>query len=1063
VKVFLSATTAQLQACRTAVRSDLASIGCEVRVQEDFQTGPRTLLERIEEYVAACDIVVAIVGDAYGAEAEGDGIPGVEPPRSYTQWEYYFARGERLVGPLVEPKRLYVYFASGAFRAAHPVEQAEESRSRQDAFEREIKASGKFWASFESEHHLGQLVLRDIRQLDANPLQPIDDDTYRALKELASAITSGDDAVSMPEPALARVRQHSPRTDTEHALQRVAAWADQRHAVDKRFTHLTLLLDQGPDAPQTRWQPQAEPFEDLRDVLKRTGDSAPAIVLLGPPGSGKSTVLRRLEYDLAIEAVRDSPRDGRWTFFVPLGGYRAPAGGALPLPHDWLTGRWAGDFPRLPPFDQVSRSGRLTLLLDALNEIPHTGRDDYAERVRLWRECVADMVRRAPATRVVFSCRSLDYSELLSTPELAVPQARIERLSDDQVQAFLAAYSGDAGDSIWRQLKGAPQLDLFRSPYYLRLLIGQTSDDGGIPAGRAALFTGFVREALHREVSNQHRLFAAGGLLDDRDRDRIARREWRNPHDLPSRGPLVAALSTFAYSLQERREGGEETQVRVSFDEALRLFGPERPHDMVRAGVALQLLEDDSMRDEVLFVHQLLQEYFAARKVAATPAASLAAVASLAQVPWREGDLPPARFESDNEPLPPAPSTGWEETFMLAAAPTSAEPFLAALMPVNLPLAGRCAAQPDVTISPALRETIARSIIERSRDSRADLRSRIAAARALGELGDPRYERRGGLFGECLVPAFIEIPAATYVVGSEDGYANERPVHPVGLDRFNIARFAVTNAEWRLFMLAGGYDDERWWETDAGRRWRRGEETSEGPKAASREFHRGMQGRFDDIRAWLREGRITSKEADDFEAITRMSDGEFDALLEEWHPAGRQTQPARWNDPAFNHPAQPVVGVSWHEARAYCAWLAAASGFVVRLPTEVEWEAAARGTNGRRFAWGEPFDSSRCNTFETHVRGTTPVGVFPLGETPDGVADLTGTVWEWTSSAYRGYPYEADDGREDATREDVRRVLRGGSWDSSLESARAAARFDFDPGDRNDLIGFRVVCVSPIR
>jgi formylglycine-generating enzyme required for sulfatase activity len=136
----------------------------------------------------------------------------------------------------------------------------------------------------------------------------------------------------------------------------------------------------------------------------------------------------------------------------------------------------------------------------------------------------------------------------------------------------------------------------------------------------------------------------------------------------------------------------------------------------------------------------------------------------------------------------------------------------------------------------------------------------------------------------------------------------------VGLERFAVAQFPVTNAEWQRFMLARGYDDERWWDTEAARRWRHGE---------------GV--------------------------------GEFEALLDTWYPAGRQTQPAQWNDPAFNHVSQPVVGVCWYEARAYCAWLSVQTGRVMRLPTEAEWEAAARGRGMRRYSWGE------CSREVTHL------------------------------------------------------------------------------------------------
>ena len=529
--------------------------------------------------MGACDSVVALVGDAYGAEVPSLANPSIERPRSYTRWKYYLASGERLEGAPVEPKSLFVYFASDVFRAAHPVDESDELKSRQLAFAAEIKAAGRFWASFDTPDRLRALVLRDIRQIDAKLLAPIDDATLRALATLRDAIRASRDVSELPDGTLDLVRRHSPRNEAEHALLRVAVWTDRRYAIDRRFTRLTLLLDQGRDAEQTRWKAEAQPFEDLHAVLAKTGEAAPVIVLLGPPGSGKSTLLRRLEYDVAAAAVREDGRAGRWTFFVPMGSYAAPPGQPLPRPDDWLATRWAGDVPHLPSFDAVCRSGRLTLLLDALNEMPHASREDYAARVDVWRTLAADLVRRAPGTRIVFSCRSLDYSELLSTPDLAVPQVRIERLTDDQVQAFLVAYSPDHGEAIWRQLAGTPQLELFRSPYYLRMLIAQSSGDGTIPDGRAALFTGFVREALRREVSAGHPLFRAGGLLDDRDHDRVARREWRTAYDLPSRSPLVRSLSGLAFELQARREGSEEAQVRAPFDEALRLLGTDRPDD----------------------------------------------------------------------------------------------------------------------------------------------------------------------------------------------------------------------------------------------------------------------------------------------------------------------------------------------------------------------------------------------------------------------------------------------------------------------------------------------------
>ena len=191
-----------------------------------------------------------------------------------------------------------------------------------------------------------------------------------------------------------------------------------------------------------------------------------------------------------------------------------------------------------------------------------------------------------------------------------------------------------------------------------------------------------------------------------------------------------------------------------------------------------------------------------------------------------------------------------------------------------------------------------------------------------------------------------------------------------------------------------------------------------------------------------------------------MNDADFEHLLDKWYPSGRRTQPAYWNDDVFNNPAQPVVGISWYEARAYCAWLSAQTGLSFRLPTKVEREAATRGKGGQRYAYGNDYDASRCNTFETHIRRTTPIGVFPGGETPEGVVDLTGNTGDWTGSLDQPYPYNAVDGREDPAA-DARRVVRGGAWDGTALNARAAYRYRSHPGSRDLNLGARVVVGPP--
>jgi gamma-glutamyl hercynylcysteine S-oxide synthase len=186
----------------------------------------------------------------------------------------------------------------------------------------------------------------------------------------------------------------------------------------------------------------------------------------------------------------------------------------------------------------------------------------------------------------------------------------------------------------------------------------------------------------------------------------------------------------------------------------------------------------------------------------------------------------------------------------------------------------------------------------------------------------------------------------------------------------------------------------------------------------------------------------------------------------------------------------PVNKVSWLDALAYCKWLNAlakteypSQELVLRLPTEAEWEKAARGgvspvvdggdlerAGEREWPWGDQFDQTKCNCAAGGKKGPTPVGAHsPQGDSPYGIADMGGNVWEWTVSLwgldlfhpkYR-YPYQPHDGREklDAP-PSVYRVVRGGAFNSRSSSVRAASRYWFDPRVRHEGVGFRVV-VAP--
>jgi formylglycine-generating enzyme required for sulfatase activity len=173
------------------------------------------------------------------------------------------------------------------------------------------------------------------------------------------------------------------------------------------------------------------------------------------------------------------------------------------------------------------------------------------------------------------------------------------------------------------------------------------------------------------------------------------------------------------------------------------------------------------------------------------------------------------------------------------------------------------------------------------------------------------------------------------------------------------------------------------------------------------------------------------------------------------HPIGPESD---LNDKG-NH---PVVQISWYDAMEYSRWLnqklrAETGDQEIRLPTEAEWEKAARGEYGNEWPWGNEFDANRCNSEEGGKDGTMPVDAYsPQGDSPYGTADMVGNVREWCHSLKSSYPYKTDDGREKES-EAGTRVLRGGAWYDYRRYARCAYRYGALPGSRPHFIGFRVV------
>ena len=154
-----------------------------------------------------------------------------------------------------------------------------------------------------------------------------------------------------------------------------------------------------------------------------------------------------------------------------------------------------------------------------------------------------------------------------------------------------------------------------------------------------------------------------------------------------------------------------------------------------------------------------------------------------------------------------------------------------------------------------------------------------------------------------------------------------------------------------------------------------------------------------------------------------------------------------------NHPAENLC---WYDAMAFCRWLTNRMGYEIRLPTEREWQQAATGGNSANvYPWGKDWDSSRSNTRESGLSRTTAVGLYPQGTWPEGPLDMSGNVWEWCLNEYGNPKQVALKGKHS-------RSVRGGCWGYDHVFARCGCRSGGIPGDRDDYLGFRLCCASPI-
>ena len=758
--------------------------------------------------------------------------------------------------------------------------------------------------------------------------------------------------------------------------------------------------------------PELAVCRQVRDIAEAVREHD-GVVLLGDSGAGKTVTLRRIARDLATRALRGDP--GVPTpILISLHEFDTDDD---PLEYVKRRCRDEGVRSRL---EQELREGRVCLMCDGLNEVARPG---YRAKVRAWRQFTQDW----SGNRFVFACRTSAYRG-----ELRLPEVQIAPLDDERILRTLFLTVGAPADELWQALRQDGLLGMARMPLFLEWLMVSFRRSGSrLPSNRSRLLQGIVNSLIRREEE--------AGSFDEADIDLV-----------------TAALAELAHTiLAESRNGA------VSRERAQAIFEnchPGLSRSVITEGwrFALDLGFLTEHEQAVRFRDVQLRDYFAACALHAR---------HVRGADMRRYFAPAAPAVPTAPAAPAAPAAGeseWAEAVILASGMAqSADPLLDEVCAVNPRLAGECLARnsPDVT-----QQTVAgirTALLRTTADEQVALGERVAAGLTLGRIGDPRFSRPAAGY---IRPELCAVPAGFVWLGSDDddkqAFADERPQHRVEVAAFQIGRYQVTNAEYSAFADAGGYDEPGYW-TERGWAWRQARDTGEGSLNRRLRNLAYFRGHLDDMENWFEEAELDASLRDMWRGLTGMTDGEARAHLRRLglERVRSRDEPAFSRYPTLNGANQPVVGVSWYEALAYCSWLSRVSQRAFSLPTEAQWERAARGDDGRVYPWGRAWEAGRCNARPENIERTTPVGVFPGGRSPFNCEDMAGNVAEWTSSIYSRYPWTST--RVDLEADGVR-VTRGGGWESTPRVVRCALRGDMSESHTDGAtLGFRVAIVEP--
>jgi formylglycine-generating enzyme required for sulfatase activity len=769
------------------------------------------------------------------------------------------------------------------------------------------------------------------------------------------------------------------------------------------------------------------------------------IVVVGAPGSGKSTLLQYTALALVQAMVADQPQqqDALGLEAEPLVPLLLPLRQMTPFLRgrsiDALLGDGAGlilscmtmnyrneslqaiddDF-----FQRLCDEGRAMLLLDGLDEVTTT---QDRERVST---SIRSLLRRFPTCRCVVTSRTHAYEGTARIGGDDLRVCAIAPMNPDQQQRFLENWSScvhihrDAQaplgirehkarsftSSLWRAMEANQGIGSLRdNPLLLTIIAVIYYARNDLPENRAALY----EECL--------RVFLRGG----RDKVDLAGQERAKFSGMELHLGMEARRDLLSAVAYELHTAGRKRFTTAEFDQVVARYMQPSLESAVAAKQFAQ-----SFRSEVLkhigvldelelgqygFIHLTIQEYLTAFAIAQDKTRWPALVQEHRSDWWREVILLCAGILPRDQ--------CWEFLRLLVKRPTNMNR-LEHSVALTLAAQALSEVEPAKAVGP-VREQIRQESQNLLAAPTASLR--VAGGAVLAKLGDPRPGVRsfplamhafaGGPFQigntEQEYQAIIAAEKRNKLQdAAKRWYEDTLNTAVVVVRRFALARYPVTNAQWQIFMDADGYNpDQPWWDA-AGR-------------------------------AWL------------------LRDDASTPGLEPWQQRQYKQQPEFWEHERYgrvrsNH---PVVGISWYEAVAFATWLTQHlnDGYTYCLPSELEWEYAARGPERRMYPWGNQApDPERANFAQTH-NGTTAVGCFPAGATNEELHDLAGNVWEWTRSEYRPYPYNADDGREDGTEPAGKSfTLRGGSWDILPFYLRASYRYYNSPVNHYYFLGVRL-------